>query len=154
MSEEHNFLKISEIKIPDEAREIIEILYKNCFEAYVVGGCVRDCLLGKNPDDWDITTNAKPDEIKEIFSFKAKIIETGIKHGTVTVILNKKKFEVTTYRTDGIYKDCRRPEKVYFVNNLAEDLARRDFCINAMAYNKKAGLIDLFNGLDNIKKKL
>ena len=153
MSDAHDFFGKKKINIPDEARYIIDVLYKNNFEAYVVGGCVRDCLLEKNPKDWDITTNAKPDEIKKIFSNVAKVIETGIAHGTLTIILNKKKFEVTTYRTDGIYSDYRRPDRVDFVNNLKEDLSRRDFCMNAVAYNNRDGLIDLFGGLEDISKK-
>ncbi len=153
MSGAHNFFGKKKINIPDEARCIIDVLYKNNFEAYVVGGCVRDCLLEKNPKDWDITTNAKPNEIKEIFNDTAKIIETGIAHGTLTIILNKKKFEITTYRTDGIYSDYRRPDKVDFVSDLKEDLSRRDFCMNAIAYNDRDGLVDLFGGLENINEK-
>ena len=153
MSGAHNFFGKKKINIPDEAKYIINVLYKSNFEAYIVGGCVRDCLLGKNPKDWDITTNAKPDEIKEIFNNTAKIIETGIAHGTLTIILNKKKFEVTTYRTDGIYSDYRRPDQVDFVSNLKEDLARRDFCMNAIAYNNRDGLVDLFGGLEDINEK-
>lgn len=153
MSGAHDFVCKKKINIPIEAGYIIDILYKNNFEAYVVGGCVRDCLLGKEPKDWDITTNAKPDEIKKIFNDVAKIIETGIAHGTLTIILNNKKFEITTYRTDGIYRDYRRPDKVDFVNDLKEDLSRRDFCMNAIAYNDRDGLIDLFGGLEDISKK-
>ena len=153
MSDAHNFFGKKKINIPYEARYIINVLYESNFEAYVVGGCVRDCLLGKNPKDWDITTNAKPDEIKKIFNGIAKIIETGIAHGTLTIILNKQKFEVTTYRTDGFYRDYRRPDSVNFVNDLKEDLSRRDFCMNAIAYNNCDGLIDLFDGVKDISEK-
>lgn len=152
-SEERNGKDKVKINMPKEAWDIIHLFYKNNFEAYIVGGCVRDCLLKKIPSDWDITTNALPEQIKKIFENKAKVVETGIKHGTVTLIINKKKFEVTTYRNDGAYKDFRRPEQVFFVHNLEEDLARRDFCMNAMAYNDKNGLVDLFDGKSDIVQK-
>lgn len=153
MSDEFNNIN-SKIKIPAEAEEIIDILYKNNFEAYLVGGCVRDYLLNKIPKDWDITTDARPEEIKNIFSGFARVVDTGIAHGTVSVILNKNIFEVTTYRIDGDYKDYRRPEKVFFASNLKEDLSRRDFSMNSIAYNKKNGFIDIFNGLHDINKKI
>ena len=121
------------ISLPDGAREIIEKLNSLGFEAYVVGGCVRDALLQKNPDDWDIATSALPNVVLDAFSY-AKVIPTGIKHGTITVRLNGKSYEVTTFRTEGEYKDSRHPEKVGFVSDIAEDLKRRDFTINAMAY--------------------
>ena len=139
------------MNIPNEVNDIIYDLESHGFEAYVVGGCVRDCLIGVTPKDWDITTNAKPDEIKKIFS---KTVDTGIKHGTVTVLINGKHFEVTTFRTDGEYIDCRRPQSVLFVNDLLMDLSRRDFTINAIAYNKKNGLIDPFDGQIDIEKRI
>lgn len=153
MSEERNSKDKIKIDMPKEVQDIIDLFYKNNFEAYIVGGCVRDCLFKKMPNDWDITTDALPEQIKKIFENKAKVVETGIKHGTVTLIMNKKKFEVTTYRNDGAYKDFRRPEQVFFVHNLKEDLARRDFCMNAIAYNGRNGLVDLFNGKNDISEK-
>ncbi len=131
------------IKIPDEVVYIINQLKEHGYDAYVVGGCVRDSLLGKIPKDWDITTNALPHEIKPIFD---KTINTGIQHGTVTVVIENQGFEVTTYRIDGEYLDNRRPDRVTFTQSLEQDLARRDFTINAMAYNHNKGLIDPFNG--------
>lgn len=139
------------MKIPKQAEKIIHILEKNGYEAYLVGGCVRDMLLEKEPDDWDITTNAKPQEIKALFY---RTIDTGIKHGTVTVIMDNCGYEVTTYRIDGEYKDGRHPNHVWFTSKLAEDLKRRDFTINAMAYNKKHGLIDLFGGQKDLEQGL
>jgi len=134
--------------IPNEVKEILKILQEKNFEAYIVGGCVRDILLGIMPNDWDITTSAKPEQIKNIFTHT---VDTGIKHGTVSVIINNKLFEITTYRIDGKYKDRRRPENICFTKNLREDLARRDFSINAIAYNKI--LIDPFGGVRDIKNK-
>ena len=131
---------------------IMEVLEKNNFEAYVVGGCVRDCLLGIKPKDWDICTNAIPTQIKKIFS-NFKIIDTGIKFGTVSIIIDKKPFEITTYRKDLEYAHHRKPQKTLFINNLKEDLKRRDFTINAMAYNHKFGIVDYFNGISHIKSK-
>ena len=120
------------ISLPDDVKRIISALEKRGFEAYIVGGCVRDALLGRKPDDWDLTTSARPEEIKALFP---RTIDTGIKHGTVTVLIGRNTYEVTTYRTDGIYEDGRHPTSVTFVPNLEEDLKRRDFTINAMAYN-------------------
>lgn len=140
---------VSKINIPIEVEKIINDLQNENFEAYIVGGCVRDNILGIEPKDWDIATNAKPEQIKKIF---AKTVDTGLAHGTVTVILNKKHFEVTTYRIDGEYKDCRRPENVFFTDDLLQDLSRRDFTMNAIAFNQK--YIDPFNGLQDIKNKL
>lgn len=142
------------IKMPEGAAYIIEELNKHGFEAFIVGGCVRDALLGKEPSDWDITTLAKPEDIKRIFRHT---IDTGIAHGTVTVLIygakasakngkNHESFEVTTYRVDGAYTDHRRPDKVTFTDRLVEDLKRRDFTINAMAYNDESGLVDIFDG--------
>ena len=118
------------MKIPSEVRKIIEELEVSGHEAYAVGGCVRDRLLGEEPSDWDITTSATPQEIKKVFR---RTIDTGIEHGTVTVRMNHKSFEVTTYRIDGDYSDARHPDSVEFTDKLKEDLKRRDFTINAMA---------------------
>ncbi len=137
-----------EIQLPGAVRHIIETIEQAGFEAYAVGGCVRDSILGRTPDDWDITTSAKPEDIKRIFRHT---VDTGIQHGTVTVLINKECYEVTTYRIDGEYEDSRHPKEVIFTPLLAEDLKRRDFTINAMAYNETKGLIDLFGGRDDIK---
>lgn len=138
---------MNKIVMPEGARLIIEKLNNNGFEAYIVGGCVRDCLLGKTPNDWDITTSAKPSDVKRIFK---KTVDTGIQHGTVTVLTNNDAFEVTTYRVDGVYEDHRRPKDVAFTVNLEEDLKRRDFTINAMAYNDEQGVIDVFGGISDL----
>lgn len=138
------------ISVPKEAESIIEKLQHLGFEAFVVGGCVRDSLLGITPKDWDITTNALPEDIKKAFPVT---IDTGIAHGTVTVRLNKKSFEVTTYRTDGDYLDGRHPDSVTFVKSLKEDLRRRDFTVNALAYNKDTGIVDEFGGLKDLESK-
>ncbi|MDE6738481.1 MAG: CCA tRNA nucleotidyltransferase [Lachnospiraceae bacterium] len=135
------------IQMPDKVHKIIEILEAAGYEAYAVGGCVRDSILGREPNDWDITTSAKPKETKSLF---ARTIDTGIKHGTVTVMLDKDGFEVTTYRIDGIYEDSRHPKEVTFTASLEEDLKRRDFTVNAMAYNERTGLVDIFGGLSDI----
>lgn len=137
------------MQIPKEAEQIIEQLNQAGFEAYVVGGCVRDTLLGKNPEDWDITTSARPEQTKEIFS---RTIDTGIQHGTVTVMRGKTGYEVTTYRIDGDYEDGRHPKSVAFTPSLEEDLKRRDFTINAMAYNHQDGLVDIFGGEEDLKR--
>lgn len=143
------------IAIPYYPKLILETLYKNGYDAYIVGGCVRDNLLNKNPDDYDITTNAKPAEIKKLFK---RTIDTGIKHGTVTVLFYEKNvpytYEVTTYRKDGKYDDGRHPNEVEFVDDLREDLLRRDFTINALAYNDKRGLVDEFGGVDDLNDKI
>ena len=130
-----------QIQIPEKAKYIIETIQNAGFEAYVVGGCVRDSILGRCPEDWDITTSARPEQVKALFR---RTIDTGIQHGTVTVMLDKEGFEVTTYRIDGEYEDARHPKDVIFTSNLLEDLKRRDFTINAMAYNETEGLIDIF----------
>ncbi|CAM3011884.1 CCA tRNA nucleotidyltransferase [Hathewaya histolytica] len=141
------------INIPNGANYIISTLNKFNYEAYIVGGAVRDSVLGKVPNDYDITTNALPEEIERIFnSLKIKTIPTGIKHGTITVLIEELSYEVTTFRIDGEYRDNRRPEEVIFTSFLQEDLKRRDFTINAMAYNKDEGLIDYFNGVEDLKK--
>lgn len=137
-----------EIHLPDKVHKIIETLTAAGYEAYAVGGCIRDSVLGRVPNDWDITTSAKPEETKSLFP---KTIDTGIKHGTVTVLLEKEGFEVTTYRIDGIYEDARHPKKVTFTASLEEDLKRRDFTVNAMAYNKQTGLVDIFGGIQDMK---
>ncbi len=139
------------IEIPLNVKSIIDILEQNGYEAYIVGGCVRDSILGITPKDWDITTNAKPPYIKEIFDHT---VDTGIKHGTVSVVIDKKPYEVTTYRIDGEYLDARHPNKVSYTSNLKEDLLRRDFTINAMAYNEKSGLIDEYDGFLDLKNKI
>jgi len=139
------------IAIPKHANYIIKTLQHHGYEAYIVGGCVRDAVLGRNPSDWDITTSAKPLQIKSIFN---KTIDTGLKHGTVTVMMEKEGYEVTTYRIDGTYEDHRRPNEVTFTTSLREDLMRRDFTINAMAYNDKDGLVDLFGGIEDLQKKI
>ena len=140
------------INIPADANELIHTLQNNGHSAYIVGGCVRDSILGRTPHDWDICTSATPSEMLEIFKDK-KIIETGLQHGTVTVVVNGEPYEITTYRIDGIYSDNRRPDAVTFTDKLVEDLRRRDFTINAMAYNDEEGLIDPFNGMEDIKYK-
>ena len=139
------------IKLPDNAKIILDTIHEAGFEAYVVGGCVRDAVLGRVPGDWDITTNAVPQDIKKLFR---RTIDTGIEHGTVTVMMGKEGYEVTTYRIDGKYEDNRHPSEVTFTKNLTEDMKRRDFTINAMAYNEEEGLIDRFGGLEDIEKGL
>lgn len=140
-----------QIILPDKVRHIITEINNAGFEAYAVGGCVRDSILGRIPQDWDITTSAKPLDIKKIFR---RTIDTGIQHGTVTVMLGNEGFEVTTYRIDGAYEDSRHPQDVTFTDKLTEDLRRRDFTINAMAYSDETGIIDEFDGLECIEKKL
>ena len=125
--------------MPDEIYFIIDTLEKNGYEAFIVGGCVRDNLLGKTPKDWDICTSALPEQTMECFN-SHHIIETGLKHGTITLRLNHKPFEITTYRVDGEYSDNRRPDSVSFSTSLYEDLARRDFTVNAVCYNETRDL--------------
>ncbi len=139
------------ILLPAGAAEIIRTLQKAGFEAYAVGGCVRDSLLGRQPDDWDITTSAKPEQVKALF---ARTADTGIQHGTVTVLINRTGYEVTTYRIDGKYEDGRHPKNVTFAGSLEEDLKRRDFTVNAMAYNDDEGLIDLFDGVGDMRRRM
>ena len=139
------------IEIPSTVAGIIETLYNAGYEAYAVGGCIRDSIMGRTPHDWDITTSAKPDEIKRLFR---RTIDTGIQHGTVTVMIKNEGYEVTTYRVDGDYSDHRRPDRVDFADDLSEDLRRRDFTVNAMAYNDRAGMVDLFGGLSDIDNKI
>ncbi len=137
--------------MPENANKIITTLENAGYEAYIVGGCVRDSILGKEPEDWDITTSAAPDKVKELFR---RTVDTGIKHGTVTVMFGREGYEVTTYRVDGTYSDHRRPDKVEFTASLREDLMRRDFTINAMAYSNKDGIIDLFAGMRDLENKV
>lgn len=142
------------IQIPKDVETLMETLNQSNFESYVVGGCVRDSLLGLMPKDWDICTNALPEIMLGIFESKGyKVIPTGLKHGTITVMHNEVPYEITTYRVDGKYTDCRRPDCVDFVASLEEDLSRRDFTINAMAYNDFTGLIDYFGGADDLREK-
>lgn len=138
-------------KIPKNQEYIISKLQENGFDGYIVGGCVRDMALGIKPFDYDVTTNALPQDIIDIFE---KTIPTGIKHGTVTVLIDGEQIEVTTFRTETEYSDSRRPDKVEFVTDLSEDLSRRDFTVNAMAYNEKSGLVDLFGGINDLENKI
>ena len=142
-----------EIFIPKEVSFLIDTIYENGYEAFMVGGCVRDNILNLIPNDYDITTNAKPKEIINIFK-NYKIIDTGIKHGTVSIILNNNIYEITTYRIEGEYENNRRPKTVEFTSSIEEDLRRRDFTINAMAYNKQFGIIDKFNGLEDLQNRI
>ena len=135
------------IAMPDRVKQIIGTLRGAGFEAWAVGGCVRDSLLGRTPEDWDITTSAMPEQTKALFD---RTFDTGIEHGTVTVLLDGEGFEVTTYRIDGVYEDGRHPREVTFTRSLREDLLRRDFTINAMAYSDEEGLVDLFGGLADL----
>lgn len=138
-----------EIRVPAPVERIIGQLNEHGYEAYVVGGCVRDMLLNREPGDWDITTSALPAQVKEIFS---RTVDTGIQHGTVTVMVGKVGYEVTTFRIDGEYEDGRHPKSVAFTPNLTEDLKRRDFTINAMAYNSRTGFVDRFGGVEDLKR--
>ena len=149
------------ITIPNDVQIIINKLNTNGFKAYAVGGCVRDCLLGLIPKDWDITTNAAPDDIKKTFNDSSDMdlkdsytIDTGLKHGTVTVRLNAANYEVTTFRTESTYSDNRHPDKVFFTDHVEDDLSRRDFTVNAIAYSPSDGLIDPFDGMSDIKNKV
>ncbi len=139
------------INMPENANRIIHTLQDAGYEAYIVGGCVRDAILGREPDDWDITTSATPEQVKTLFH---RTIDTGIAHGTVTVMFGKEGYEVTTYRVDGKYEDHRRPASVTFTVSLIEDMKRRDFTINAMAYNEAEGLVDHFDGVGDLKKRV
>lgn len=137
--------------LPSDVDYILNTLNSKGYEAYIVGGCVRDCILGRQAKDWDITTSAEPIEVKKCFS---KTFDTGIKHGTVTVVLNKENYEVTTYRIEGKYEDCRHPEEVSFTKNINEDLLRRDFTMNAIAYHPQKGFIDPYKGIFDIQCKI
>ncbi|MDO4266861.1 MAG: CCA tRNA nucleotidyltransferase [Eubacteriales bacterium] len=138
------------IELPPQVEQIIERLAEHGYEAYAVGGCVRDTLLGRCPGDWDITTSARPEQIKALFR---RTIDTGIQHGTVTVMMEGEGYEVTTYRIDGEYEDGRHPKQVKFTSDLLEDLRRRDFTINAMAYSHRTGIVDAFGGIEDLERK-
>lgn len=137
------------ISLPEDVEYIIEKLEDAGYEAYIVGGCVRDALIGRKPEDWDIAANAHPETVQSLF---AKTLEIGKKFGTIKVMMGDNGYEVTTFRSDGSYSDGRRPDNVFFSDNIEEDLKRRDFTINAMAYNPRRGLIDLHNGLQHLKE--
>ena len=139
------------IELPQKVTMIIQNLQLHGYEAYAVGGCVRDSILARRPEDWDITTSARPDEIKKLFN---RTVDTGIEHGTVTVLIGKDSYEVTTYRIDGAYEDSRHPKEVRFTRSLKEDLRRRDFTINAMAYNDEVRLVDIFGGMQDLNHHL
>lgn len=138
------------ILVPPKVNHIIDVLQSNGYQAYVVGGCIRDCILGVEPGDWDIATDALPLALKQLFP---RTVDTGIKHGTVTVLADGTGYEVTTYRVDGEYIDFRKPENVTFTKSITEDLSRRDFTINAMAYNPDRGLVDPFGGIQDIEAR-
>lgn len=138
------------LKLPSKVIRIIHVLQSHGYEAFAVGGCVRDMILGRVPDDWDITTSAHPPQVKALFT---RTVDTGLAHGTVTVLLGEDSYEVTTYRIDGKYEDHRHPSQVEFSDRLAEDLRRRDFTINAMAYNRERGLVDLFGGMRDLQER-
>lgn len=139
--------------MPKNVDTAINLLQSAGYEGYAVGGCVRDSLLGKAPNDWDITTSASPDEMKAVFA-DFHCIDTGIKHGTLTVIADGEPLEITAFRLDGEYEDNRHPKSVTFTSNLGDDLSRRDFTVNAMAYSRKTGIVDLFGGQDDLKNKI
>lgn len=139
------------IELPRKVVLIIKNLQRHGYDAYAVGGCVRDSILNRKPEDWDITTSAKPEQVKRIFR---RTVDTGIEHGTVTVLIGKDGFEVTTYRVDGLYEDGRHPKEVTFTSQLEEDLKRRDFTINAMAYNDDERLVDAFGGMRDLNYHL
>ena len=136
------------IQLPYEVEWVIGKIREAGYEAFAVGGCVRDTLLGRTPEDWDVTTSARPEAVKAIFE---RTVDTGLQHGTVTVLKNRKGYEVTTYRIDGEYHDGRHPDSVEFTPNLLEDLKRRDFTINAMAYSHETGIVDEFGGMEDLK---
>ncbi len=144
------------ITVPKSAAAVIDALLKNGCEAYAVGGCVRDALLGRCPNDWDVTTSAKPEVVLQIFSEREGFhaIPTGIAHGTVTVVCGGEPVEVTTYRIDGEYSDSRHPDSVEFTDSLAADLARRDFTVNAMAYSPARGLVDVYGGVRDLDARV
>ncbi len=139
------------INMPTDVSRILDVLHDHGYEAYAVGGCIRDSILGRKPDDWDITTSATPYQVKELFP---RTVDTGLIHGTVTVMIGKCGYEVTTYRVDGEYEDGRHPKEVSFTSSLTEDLKRRDFTINAMAYSEETGLVDQFGGIDDLKNRI
>ncbi len=136
---------------PEEVMNIIDVLMEHGYEAYTVGGCIRDCIMGRQPKDWDIATNAYPDSVKGLFE---RTLDTGLSHGTVTVMMGSGSYEVTTFRIDGRYEDGRHPEYVEFTRRLEDDLKRRDFTINSMAWNAECGIIDLFGGMGDIAARI
>ena len=139
------------LKIPEKIEYVINTLLKNWYEAYIVGGCVRDMLLGKTPFDFDVTTSATPEEVMNLFE---KTVPTGIKHGTVTVIIEKEPIEVTTFRSESEYNDNRHPESVSFIKNIEGDLSRRDFTVNALAFNNSKGIIDCYGGIKDLENRI
>ncbi|MEG2670195.1 MAG: polynucleotide adenylyltransferase, partial [Oscillospiraceae bacterium] len=141
------------IEIPSQVEKILKLLELSGYEAYIVGGCVRDSILGITPNDWDITTVAIPSQIIDVFK-NYRTIKTGIKHGTVSVVMDKMCVEITTYRTETAYSDNRHPDVVNYVSCINDDLKRRDFTINSMAYNPQSGLLDIFNGFSDIQNKI
>ena len=143
-------MNVLRIDLPEKVNRVIGVLQQHGFEAYAVGGCVRDSILGRMPEDWDITTSAQPEEVKALFH---RTIDTVIQHGTVTVRMSGESFEVTTYRVDGEYEDGRHPKEVTFTSRLEEDLQRRDFTINAMACRPGEPVIDLYGGKRDLEKK-
>ncbi len=147
------FFSMSAIRIPGYVAEVLRELERMGYRAYAVGGCVRDSLLGSEPADWDVCTDAKPEDMLQVFR-KWRVFKTGLKHGTVTVRSRGRNVEVTTFRTDGAYSDNRHPDAVHFVSNIRDDLARRDFTINAMAYNDREGLVDVFGGQEDLEGRM
>lgn len=141
------------LRIPDGARLVMERLHEAGFEAYVVGGCVRDALLGLVPSDWDLCTSARPEEMQRVFA-GFHVVETGLQHGTLTIVIDHVPYETTTFRVDGAYTDHRHPDGVTFVSRVEDDLARRDFTINAMAYHPDTGLVDAFGGQEDLKRRV
>lgn len=141
------------IVLPSKIEYVLSTLNNNGYEGYIVGGCVRDFLMGKDPHDYDITTSATPEQVKECFG-QNKIVETGIKHGTITLVIEGENIEITTYRIDGSYQDNRHPDKVMFSVNIEDDIKRRDFTVNSIAYNPANGFVDLFNGRQDIRNGL
>ena len=141
------------ISMPKTVQKAIQRLESAGFEAYAVGGCVRDTVLGREPNDWDVTTSARPEQTASVFS-DCRTVETGIVHGTLTVILDGMPIEITTYRNDGEYADNRHPVKVAFSERVEDDLSRRDFTVNAMAYHPVRGLVDLYGGMDDLDRRV
>ena len=147
--QEREIYDMNSMQIPAHVEQIIHTLNSHGYEAFAVGGCVRDTLLGRKPGDWDITTSARPEQVKALFR---RTIDTGIQHGTVTIMMDRTGYEVTTYRIDGEYEDGRHPKQVEFTSDLLEDLRRRDFTINAMAYSHATGIVDAFDGVADLQK--
>ena len=141
------------MELPRTVSDLISRLENAGFSAYAVGGCVRDTLLSLEPNDWDLCTSARPEEMQEVFRGE-HVVETGLKHGTLTVVINHVPYEITTFRTDGSYTDHRHPDSVTFVKEVAGDLARRDFTVNAMAYSPRDGLVDLFGGREDLSRRI